>query len=127
MNVVSWEVFERFEADIAQRESRRKKQARESEIINKKIAESAKEEMDRRLLKLYGTIDWDGKYKSTKVATDDLNEFPEFQRPAPKKTPPAAASKPKIKHWNVVTQKGMAATKIEELWPSLVDKPRTSP
>jgi len=134
--IVSEKVFDRFRPDIAHRVDRRKKQARESEIINKQIEQTAKEEMDRRLLKLYGTIDWDGKYKATKVATDDLNEFPEFQRPAQKKTPPLSASKPKIKHWNVVTQKGMAATKIEELWPSLgreeeiearVEKPKTSP
>merc|ERR1719208_617461 len=116
---VSPEVFDRFRGDIAQREHRRKKLARESEIINKQIEQTAKEEMDRRLLKLYGTIDWDGKYKQTKVKTDDLNEFPEFRRPTPASVPNQPTPKPKINHWSTVTEKGMAATQVEELWPTL--------
>jgi len=115
--IVSHDVFMRFQPDIVSRESRRKKLARESEIINKQIERTAKEEMDRRLLKLYGTIDWDGKYQHTKVAIDDQEEFPEFHTAQPvKESPPM---KPVKKHWNVVTQKGMAATNVQELWPSL--------
>merc|ERR1719330_1228362 len=117
-NLVDEDVYQHFEADIKIRQRRRTKKERESAAMCAKVEESAKEEMDRRLLELYDRIDWDGNYQAQTVATDDLNEFPEiFQKQEKQeKSPTTQAVKT---HWNVITQRGLAASDVEELWPTL--------
>jgi len=116
--LVELDIYELFKPDIKERARRRKKEKKESAAMCAKIEESAKEEMDRRLLELYDRIDWDGNYQVQTVATDDLNEFPEMFQTSEKqeKSPTTQAVKT---HWNVVTQKGLASTDVQELWPTL--------
>lgn len=124
-DLVKPEVYSIFQELIHHKESQRKSERKRSDKMVKEIAKNAKLEADQRLLKLYGLIDWDGEYKATKISTSDLNEFPDLTTTPPVQEEPEIEKEDEEqimevkKNWNIVAQKGLGATEIEELWPTL--------